>query len=445
MSNTYQKLVLLLIFIVWGGGFLGNHSFASAPSIRLIANPNTTEIRVGSDPIAITAKVAGKNLQYAWKLFGPGKIEGQGSAIFYIPPETIEGNLTEAMLTVSVTDTDGLVDMESVTFRIMSNNITPPSPTPTPTPVPQYLDILTLEEASKEELIQLQATLSQQYQQYENLKKKQQQGENVKKELFTTLTNLIENLEKVNTTIKVISSENPSRSFQQIISTLTSLLAQSEEIKNGRQPLSLEEFFTDLSKIIQITELYQQVLEKLDTLTPGTTFEVRMGTEKDRYEFGDPFELRFWASQDCYAVLIDISRSQLETTRMTFFLPNYQFPDNKIEGDVVYSTLYDFHLNITVGPPEGIDTIHMFCSTEKIDLFTADFTKEPFYTIEPYDEDRLKKLLESLERLKNYEWARSSVAVFIGSSGRSLSLDSPETSGKFFPPIGATGTTGKMP
>jgi hypothetical protein len=87
----------------------------------------------------------------------------------------------------------------------------------------------------------------------------------------------------------------------------------------------------------------------------------------------------------------------------------------------------------------------MFCSTEKSDLVDTDFKKEPFYTIEPYDGDRLKKLLEGLDRLKNYEWSGSSISIFIGSSVRGLSLEDTGNSENFFPPIGATGTTGKMP
>ncbi len=464
MLTAYQKFCILFIIILWGGGFLCSSSFASGSSVKLsgssvklIVNPNKTDIWVGSEPIAITAKVSGTSLKYTWELLGPGNLEGEGSAVFYIPPEMIAGELTMAMITVHVTDDSGQIDMASVTFQIISKQAIPTLPTPTPTPAPKRLDLLTLEEASKEKLVQLQQTLSQQYQNYKEFKKKKQQGEDVDQELSTALKNLVEDLKEVNTIIKVISSESPESSFQQFMLKLTSLLAQSEEIKNGRQPLVLEEFFTDLSKIIQITDLYQQVLEKLEALTPGKTIELRMGTEKDQYEFGDPFELRFWVSQDCYVVLMDISRSQLETTRITFLLPNGQFPDNKIKGSNVYSTVHDFGMNMKVAPPEGVDTINLFCSIEKIDLFKADFKKEPYYTIKSYDEDRLKKLLESLDRLKNYEWSGGSVMIRISSGGRSLSIGptgttgklppigATGTTGKFFPPIGATGTTGKSP
>ena len=198
--------------------------------------------------------------------------------------------------------------------------------------------------------------------------------------------------------------------------------------------------------------LYQQLMEKLESLTPGEDIEVKMGTEKEQYEVGDPFEIRFQTNKDCYVVLMDISSAHKDTYGdITFLLPNSKFPDHKIEAGRVYSTLFDFGMNMTVAPPYGIEVINLFCSTKKVELFEADFEKESFYKIQYNDEGRLKVLSDRLDQLKQTEWSGNSVKVQIGISrsmprkhGALPPIGSTGTTGKFFPPIGSTGTTGKQ-
>lgn len=198
--------------------------------------------------------------------------------------------------------------------------------------------------------------------------------------------------------------------------------------------------------------LYQQLMEKLERLTPGETIEVKMGTEKEKYEVGDAFEIRFMTSKDCYVVLMDISSAQKERYgEITFLLPNSKFSNNMIEAGRVYSTLHDFGMNMTVAPPYGLEVINLFCSTEKVDLFETNFEQEPFYRIQYNDEERLKALVDRLDQLKQTEWSGSSVKVQIGTyrsvpskSGAIPLIGATDTTGKFFPPINTTGTTGKQ-
>jgi hypothetical protein len=216
---------------------------------------------------------------------------------------------------------------------------------------------------------------------------------------------------------------------------------------------------------------YQQVLAKLESLAPGKTIEVRMGTEKEQYDLGEPFEIRFMASKESYIILMYISADG----NITFLAPSRQIPpDTRIKGGQVYSTgspsrltskeeaLYDLGIRLMTAPPGGVETINLFCSTEKIDLFESDFNKEPFYTIVPNDETRLQELLNRLDQLKQYEWSGTSVKIRIGPEpkfktgvvrgktkeiprkfGALPPIGSTGTTGKFFPPIGSTGTTGK--
>jgi hypothetical protein len=160
---------------------------------------------------------------------------------------------------------------------------------------------------------------------------------------------------------------------------------------------------------------YELVMEKLETLVPGDAIDVRMGTEKDEYNLEEPFEVRFQVSEDCYIVLMDIGAAtqkddELVYGDITFLIPSFKLIENKVEGGRVYSTLYDFDLPIRVARPAGYETVNLFCSPEKLDLFDADFDTEKVYTISSDDTEKLQKLLESLEQLEKQEWAGSSVS-----------------------------------
>ena len=220
--------------------------------------------------------------------------------------------------------------------------------------------------------------------------------------------------------------------------------------------------------------VYKQVIEKLESLSPGKTIEVQIGTEKEEYKAGESVELRFQTSKDCYVVLMNIAAGEQDPKsgeskygEISFLLPYSKAPDNRIEGGRVYSTLHDFELNMKASPPYGYGTINIFCSPEKIALFEPDFGQEEmFYTIKPDEKDRLQALLNRLEQLQQSEWSGGSVSFLIKKDqgklqewlGGNLSFlikgnrqESPKfgaiqstgTSEKFFPPIGSTGSTGK--
>jgi hypothetical protein len=223
--------------------------------------------------------------------------------------------------------------------------------------------------------------------------------------------------------------------------------------------------------------VYEQVIEKLENLLPGETIEAQIGTEKEEYKVDEPFEIRFQTSKDCYVVLMNIAAGEQDPEsgevkygEISFLLPYSNALDNKIEGGRVYSTSHDFGLDLKATPPYGYGTINIFCSPEKIELFESDFGQEQmFYTIKPDDEDRLRMLLTRLDQLQQSEWSGSSVSFLIkkdqgklqewlGGNISSLfkgrqktsskfgalpAVGSTGTTEKFFPPIGATGSTGK--
>jgi hypothetical protein len=195
--------------------------------------------------------------------------------------------------------------------------------------------------------------------------------------------------------------------------------------------------------------LYLEVMDRLEYLTPTDVIEVRMGTEKDEYMVGDPFEVRFMVSDACYMVLMDIGTvtKDVLTEKMgygaiTFLVPSYKVLENKIEPGRVYSSLYDFNMKIRVAPPAGVETVNLFCSRQPLNLVDSNFDQEKIYTIEPHEDQKLQKLLQQLEHLEEAEWSGSSVSFLIkepGSNARPI----PKKFGAL-PPMGATGTTGKF-
>jgi len=119
MLRYNQKFAVALVLLVVYMLALFGEGYAEEPAIRLIVNPSKTDVYLGSDPIALTAKMKGKNLTYEWKLLGPGEIEGKGSSVFYVLPEKIEGESAQALITVTVKDEAGEAITESVTFNIL--------------------------------------------------------------------------------------------------------------------------------------------------------------------------------------------------------------------------------------------------------------------------------------------------------------------------------------
>lgn len=128
---TIFVMFFYLLFV--GGDVL----YAQGPTVKLIVNPNKTDVLVGSDPVALTAKATGTGLQFTWELQGPGRIEGAGSAIFYYVPETVDGKSAQAMVTVTVKDEAGQETTETYTFNILAKEEGPLKPVTEDTSQPQ--------------------------------------------------------------------------------------------------------------------------------------------------------------------------------------------------------------------------------------------------------------------------------------------------------------------
>ncbi len=121
MFRKRLKLSIVVALIAAYMMLLLGDGFAAAPAVKLIVNPDTPDVYTGSEPVALTAEASGSGLTFKWELQGPGKIEGEGSEISYIAPETLEGASTQATITVSVTDEAGQETTETFTFTILAS------------------------------------------------------------------------------------------------------------------------------------------------------------------------------------------------------------------------------------------------------------------------------------------------------------------------------------
>ncbi len=127
MFRTNRKRLILFVIIFFVSMLLLIRDSYAAPTVTIIVNPpETTEVlRAGSDPIGLAAQAGGPNLTFLWELVGPGKLEGdpEGSSVFFRPPDRIDGESTEAVITVTVTDSTGEKTTESKTFTIKSKGM----------------------------------------------------------------------------------------------------------------------------------------------------------------------------------------------------------------------------------------------------------------------------------------------------------------------------------
>lgn len=134
MKNVFQKIAGILGLAVFMLVFFSGISVAELTISKITVSPPKTEIAVGSGKIVLTVKASGgKNLKFQWELQGQGKFEEPTtkSAVFYIPPETINGTSAQAIITVTVTADGGQEATDNVSFTIM-NTTALPKPTSTP-------------------------------------------------------------------------------------------------------------------------------------------------------------------------------------------------------------------------------------------------------------------------------------------------------------------------
>ena len=64
MCRTYQKLISLVVVMSFSVLFLSGEGYAAAPIVKLVIDPDTPEVDVGAEPIAIATQASSSNLTY---------------------------------------------------------------------------------------------------------------------------------------------------------------------------------------------------------------------------------------------------------------------------------------------------------------------------------------------------------------------------------------------
>lgn len=165
------------------------------------------------------------------------------------------------------------------------------------------------------------------------------------------------------------------------------------------------------------------------------------------FDFGEKFEVRFRANKACYVALIhmaelleDSNSKEISGGHILVLLPNQNFARARLEADKVYSSTHDFSIDMTASPPLSTEVVNILCSFEPFDFFDeTDELYNGYYVIAPTDEQRLQKLLNTLQQLQPGNFGGTSLVLRVGGQTRRL----PKKFGAF-PPMGATGTTGKF-
>ena len=119
MNNKYK--MFLTVFIISLNILLVFEYVVAQPTVELLKVPDIETLYIGStsQKILLTARVKGEISEFKWKLEGPGELEENKRAIVsYIPPDRIEGDSAEVVITVTVTDDSGEKATDSVVFTL---------------------------------------------------------------------------------------------------------------------------------------------------------------------------------------------------------------------------------------------------------------------------------------------------------------------------------------
>ncbi len=160
-ARTYHIMAWMTLFSAFA--FLFAPEYAPAAALKIVVNPNVSALTLGDSPIIVSVKSQEKNLTYTWQLTGPGRLQGQGSAVQYLLPEQIETSPTTIVIAVTVTNQAGQEQREQVEFLLTAPPTPLPSavptavptreptstPQPTPTPSPAASESFSLDDLEK--------------------------------------------------------------------------------------------------------------------------------------------------------------------------------------------------------------------------------------------------------------------------------------------------------
>ena len=135
----HVKYIISITAILIGSylALSGALAFGEELSVEFLLDPDIRTIDLAApQQVAISARPSKDNVTYRWKLDGVGSLAGNAddAGQIYLPPQEMQGDMTQAIISVVVTDKQGNTAKASVTFTLKQPQ--PPTPTATPTPMP---------------------------------------------------------------------------------------------------------------------------------------------------------------------------------------------------------------------------------------------------------------------------------------------------------------------
>lgn len=113
-GSRIAAFCLLLCYSMTLGGHL---ALAEELSVHLSMSPHQNTHITGW-PVTLEAVSKASNLEYIWRVVGPGSIQGSGAKVTYQSPLTIEQDPSLIEITVIVRDTIGREAYDTITFNL---------------------------------------------------------------------------------------------------------------------------------------------------------------------------------------------------------------------------------------------------------------------------------------------------------------------------------------
>jgi len=151
------------------------------------------------------------------------------------------------------------------------------------------------------------------------------------------------------------------------------------------------------------------VVEQIFTIeNSAAPFYVKVWTDKNRFQIGEPVTFYLSADRDCYVTLLDQGTSG--TLRILF--PNPYHRDNFIHAGKTYTVPEpEAGYEVRVSGPPGVERLKAIAFLNKSQL-PVEIT-DKFYELSSQDEDRIRDLILSVKKLSDQQWTQGYLELHI--------------------------------
>jgi len=112
--HAIPTAALLVMFIfTWCGP-----APAAGPWVKIVISPLQTEYE-SDTMVYLTTDSGGTDLEFTWRLVGPGSLQGTGASVVYNPPATLDASSVPIEVTLVVRDKLGREAADAVKFAII--------------------------------------------------------------------------------------------------------------------------------------------------------------------------------------------------------------------------------------------------------------------------------------------------------------------------------------